>query len=102
MQLDFTAGEEKRMKILVVDDEMLLVKGIKFNLESEGYSVECCYDGETAVATSYHINSISVISTYALERFAGSNHSSSTIPFQYGFSLTGSVYSCHSPSIFTG
>ena len=38
------------MKILVVDDEVLLVKGIKFNLESEGYSVDCCYDGEAAVA----------------------------------------------------
>ena len=38
------------MKILVVDDEVLLVKGIKFNLESEGYSVDCCHDGETAVA----------------------------------------------------
>ncbi len=25
------------MKILVVDDEKLLVKGIKFNLENEGY-----------------------------------------------------------------
>ena len=37
------------MKILVVDDEKLLVKGIKFNLENEGYQVECCYDGETAV-----------------------------------------------------
>ena len=37
------------MKILVVDDEVLLVKGIKFNLESEGYSVDCCYDGEAAV-----------------------------------------------------
>ncbi len=37
------------MKILVVDDEVLLVKGIKFNLESEGYTVDCCYDGETAV-----------------------------------------------------
>ena len=37
------------MKILVVDDEVLLVKGIKFNLESEGYTVECCYDGESAV-----------------------------------------------------
>ena len=37
------------MKILVVDDEKLLVKGIKFNLENEGYSVEACYDGETAV-----------------------------------------------------
>ena len=37
------------MKILVVDDEKLLVKGIKFNLENEGYTVECCYDGATAV-----------------------------------------------------
>lgn len=37
------------MKILVVDDERLLVKGIKFNLENEGYQVECAYDGATAV-----------------------------------------------------
>ena len=37
------------MKILVVDDEKLLVKGMKFNLENEGYQVECCYDGESAV-----------------------------------------------------
>ena len=37
------------MKILVVDDERLLVKGIKFNLENEGYSVDACYDGEEAV-----------------------------------------------------
>ena len=37
------------MKILVVDDERLLVKGIKFNLENEGYTVDACYDGESAV-----------------------------------------------------
>ena len=37
------------MKILVVDDEKLLVKGIKFNLENEGYQVDACYDGEAAV-----------------------------------------------------
>ncbi len=37
------------MKILVVDDEKLLVKGIKFNLENEGYQVEACYDGAEAV-----------------------------------------------------
>ena len=37
------------MKILVVDDERVLVKGIKFNLESEGYQVEAGYDGEQAV-----------------------------------------------------
>ena len=37
------------MKILVVDDEMLLVKGIRFNLEKEGYEVAVAYDGTTAV-----------------------------------------------------
>ena len=37
------------MKILVVDDEKTLVKGIKFNLENEGYQVEVGYDGEQAV-----------------------------------------------------
>ena len=37
------------MKILVVDDERLLVKGIKFNLENEGYTVDAAYDGEDAV-----------------------------------------------------
>ena len=37
------------MKILVVDDERALVKGIKFNLENEGYTVDCGYDGNDAV-----------------------------------------------------
>ncbi len=37
------------MKILVVDDEKLLVKGIRFNLESEGWQVETAYDGEEGV-----------------------------------------------------
>jgi DNA-binding response OmpR family regulator len=36
-------------KILVVDDERVLVKGIKFNLENEGYQVETGSDGEEAV-----------------------------------------------------
>ena len=34
------------MKILVVDDEKLLVRGLKFNLENEGYQVEAAYDGQ--------------------------------------------------------
>ena len=37
------------MKILVVDDEKLLIKGITFNLQNEGYEVEAAYDGATAV-----------------------------------------------------
>ena len=36
--------------ILVVDDERVLVKGIKFNLENEGYQVTTGSDGEEAVA----------------------------------------------------
>ncbi|MEI3090495.1 MAG: hypothetical protein V8T01_11300 [Oscillospiraceae bacterium] len=37
------------MKILVVDDEKLLVKGIKFNLENDGYTVVTGADGMDAV-----------------------------------------------------
>ena len=37
------------MKILVVDDEKLLVKGIKFNLENDGYEVVTGSDGMEAV-----------------------------------------------------
>lgn len=37
------------MRILVVDDEQLLVKGIKFNLENDGYSVDGAYDGKAAL-----------------------------------------------------
>lgn len=37
------------MRILVVDDEKLLVKGITFNLQNEGYEVSAAYDGEAAV-----------------------------------------------------
>ncbi|MCD8142171.1 MAG: response regulator transcription factor [Clostridiales bacterium] len=38
------------MKLLVVDDERIIVKGIKFNLENEGYEVVTGGDGEEAVA----------------------------------------------------
>jgi DNA-binding response OmpR family regulator len=37
------------MRLLVVDDEKLLIKGIKFNLENEGYEVDAAYDGQEAV-----------------------------------------------------
>ena len=37
------------MRVLVVDDEKTLVKGMKFNLENEGYEVECAFDGAAAV-----------------------------------------------------
>jgi len=48
------------MKILVVDDEKLLVKGIKYNLEQEGYQVVTAFDGEEAVRQA-HDDSINLI-----------------------------------------
>ena len=36
-------------KVLVVDDEKLIEKGIRFNLEKDGMDVDCAYDGEEAV-----------------------------------------------------
>lgn len=36
-------------KVLVVDDEILIVKGIRFSLEQDGMEVECAYDGEEAL-----------------------------------------------------
>ena len=33
------------VKVLVVDDEKLIVKGLKFSLEQDDMEVECAYDG---------------------------------------------------------
>ena len=37
------------MRVLVVDDEKLIVKGIRFSLEQDGMEVDCAYDGEEAL-----------------------------------------------------
>lgn len=37
-------------KVLVVDDEKLIVKGIRYSLEQDGMEVFCAYDGEEALA----------------------------------------------------
>ena len=36
-------------RVLIVDDEKLIVKGIKFSLEQDGYETDCAYDGEEAL-----------------------------------------------------
>lgn len=36
-------------KVLVVDDEKVIVKGIRFSLEQDGMEVDCAYDGEEAL-----------------------------------------------------
>ena len=36
-------------RVLVVDDEKLIVKGIRFSLMQDGMEVDCAYDGEEAL-----------------------------------------------------
>ena len=43
-------------RILVVDDEKLIVKGIRFSLEQDGMEVECAYDGEEALQAARREN----------------------------------------------
>ena len=45
--MDYTCNMAK--KVLVVDDEKLIVKGIRFSLEQDGMEVDCAYDGEEAL-----------------------------------------------------
>ena len=37
------------VKVLVVDDEKIIVKGLTFSLEQDGMEVDCAYDGEEAL-----------------------------------------------------
>lgn len=36
-------------RILIVDDEKMIVKGLRFSLQQEGYEVDCAYDGEEGI-----------------------------------------------------
>ena len=47
-------------KILVVDDEKLIVKGIKFSLEQENMEVDVAYDGEEAFNLAKNNNQASL------------------------------------------
>jgi DNA-binding response OmpR family regulator len=60
------------MRILVVDDEKLLVKGIKFNLENEGYQVSVAYDGAAAVEMARRENFDLIILDLMMPQLSGS------------------------------
>lgn len=60
------------MKILVVDDERLLVKGITFNLQNEGYDVEAAYDGVSAVELARRGDFDLIILDWMMPGMAGS------------------------------
>ncbi|MBR2404900.1 MAG: response regulator transcription factor [Clostridia bacterium] len=59
------------MKILIVDDEKLLVKGMKFNFEQEGYEVETAYDGEEALRQARDKNLDMIILDLMLPKIDG-------------------------------
>ncbi len=61
------------MKILVVDDEMLLVKGIKFNLENEGYEVSTACNGADAVELAKRENFDLIVMDVMMPVLSGSD-----------------------------
>lgn len=48
-RINRTERENMAKKVLVVDDEKLIVKGIRFSLEQDGMEVDCAYDGVEAL-----------------------------------------------------
>ena len=58
-------------KILVVDDEKLIVKGIRFSLEQDGMEVDCAYDGEEAIALAKQKEYDVVLLDVMLPKFDG-------------------------------
>ena len=58
-------------KVLVVDDEKLIVKGIRFSLEQDGMEVDCAYDGEEALEMAKKTNYDVVLLDVMLPKFTG-------------------------------
>ena len=58
-------------KILIVDDEPLIVKGLKYSLEQDGYETASAADGEEAVQTFFSANFDLVLLDVMLPKFSG-------------------------------
>ena len=58
-------------KVLVVDDEKFIVKGIKFSLEQDGMEVDAAYDGEEAFTMIQETNYDIIILDVMLPRLDG-------------------------------
>ncbi len=59
------------MKILIVDDEKALVKGLKFNLTSEGYEVMTAFDGLEALELAKTTNFDLIILDIMMPKLSG-------------------------------
>ena len=58
-------------KVLVVDDEKFIVKGIKFSLEQDGMEVDAAYDGEEAFTMIQETNYDIIILDVMLPKLDG-------------------------------
>lgn len=58
-------------KVLVVDDEKLIVKGIRFSLEQDGMEVDCAYDGEEAIEKALNKKYDIILLDVMLPKFTG-------------------------------
>lgn len=58
-------------RILIVDDEPLIVKGLKYSLEQDGYETASAADGEEAVQTFFSGNFDLVLLDVMLPKFSG-------------------------------
>ena len=58
-------------KVLVVDDEKLIVKGIRFSLEQDGMEVDCAYDVEEAIRMAKETEYDIVLLDVMLPKFDG-------------------------------
>lgn len=58
-------------RVLVVDDEKLIVKGIRFSLEQESMEVDCAYDGEEAIEKAKQTEYDVVLLDVMLPKFDG-------------------------------
>ncbi len=57
--------------VLVVDDEKLIVKGMRFSLEQDGMEVDCAYDGEEAIGLAKQKEYDVVLLDVMLPKFDG-------------------------------
>lgn len=58
-------------RVLVVDDEKLIVKGIRFSLEQDGMQVDCAYDGEEALEYARNNQYDIILLDVMLPKFTG-------------------------------
>ena len=58
-------------RVLVVDDEKLIVKGLRFSLEQDGMEVDCAYDGEEALNAATEKKYDVILLDVMLPKFTG-------------------------------